>query len=157
MWSDHFLFCFGITCFERDQCGRIYWWKWSCSVMSDSLQPPWTVAHQALPSMEFSRQKYWSGLPFPSPRKCSSFILLQEVDQFSQHQLLKRFVFSPLHSLASFVKDNVSIGVWIYLWAFYFIPLIYMRKYNFMIEDNCTLLNKSLLILTYSHTEASSR
>ena len=27
----------------------------------------WTVAHQALPSMEFSRQEYWSGLPFPSP------------------------------------------------------------------------------------------
>ena len=25
---------------------------------------PWTVAHQALPSMEFSRQEYWSGLPF---------------------------------------------------------------------------------------------
>ena len=28
---------------------------------------PWTVAHQAHPSMEFSRQQYWSGLPFPSP------------------------------------------------------------------------------------------
>ena len=28
---------------------------------------PWTVAYQALPSMEFSRQAYWSGLPFPSP------------------------------------------------------------------------------------------
>ena len=28
---------------------------------------PWTVAHQALPSMVFSRQEYWSGLPFPSP------------------------------------------------------------------------------------------
>ena len=28
---------------------------------------PWTIAHQAPPSMEFSRQKYWSGLPFPSP------------------------------------------------------------------------------------------
>ena len=28
---------------------------------------PWTVAHQAPLSMEFSRQKYWSGLPFPSP------------------------------------------------------------------------------------------
>ena len=27
---------------------------------------PWTVAYQA-PSMEFSRQEYWSGLPFPSP------------------------------------------------------------------------------------------
>ena len=29
---------------------------------------PWTVAHQAPPPMEFSRQEYWSGLPFPSPR-----------------------------------------------------------------------------------------
>ena len=28
---------------------------------------PWTVAHRALLSMEFSRQEYWSGLPFPPP------------------------------------------------------------------------------------------
>ena len=28
---------------------------------------PWTIAHQAPVSMEFSRQEYWSGLPFPSP------------------------------------------------------------------------------------------
>ena len=28
---------------------------------------PWTVTYQAPPSMEFSRQEYWSGLPFPSP------------------------------------------------------------------------------------------
>ena len=28
---------------------------------------PWTVAHQAPLSMEFSWQEYWSGLPFPSP------------------------------------------------------------------------------------------
>ena len=28
---------------------------------------PWAVAHQALWSIEFSRQEYWSGLPFPSP------------------------------------------------------------------------------------------
>ena len=34
--------------------------------MSDSAIP-WTVAHQALLSMGFSRQEYWSGLPFPSP------------------------------------------------------------------------------------------
>ena len=27
----------------------------------------WTVAYQAPPSMEFSRQEYWSGLPFPFP------------------------------------------------------------------------------------------
>ena len=28
---------------------------------------PWTVAYQTPQSMEFSRQEYWSGLPFPSP------------------------------------------------------------------------------------------
>ena len=28
---------------------------------------PWTVAHQAPLSMEFFRQEYWSGLPFPTP------------------------------------------------------------------------------------------
>ena len=31
------------------------------------LATPWTVAHQALPSMGFSRQEYWSGVPLPSP------------------------------------------------------------------------------------------
>ena len=35
-------------------------------VVSDSLRPPWTVFHQAPLSMEFSRQEYWSGLPFSS-------------------------------------------------------------------------------------------
>ena len=35
----------------------------SCPTRCD----PWTVAHQAPPSMGFSRQEYWSGLPFPSP------------------------------------------------------------------------------------------
>ena len=28
---------------------------------------PWTAAHQALVSVEFSNQEYWSGLPFPPP------------------------------------------------------------------------------------------
>ena len=35
--------------------------------MSDSLRPHELVAYQAPPSMGFSRQEYWSGLPFPSP------------------------------------------------------------------------------------------
>ena len=30
------------------------------------LATPWTVAHQAPPSMGFSRQEYWSGVPLPS-------------------------------------------------------------------------------------------
>ena len=38
----------------------------SCSVVSD-FAIPWTVAHQAPLSVEFSRQEYWRGLPCPSP------------------------------------------------------------------------------------------
>ena len=34
---------------------------------------PWTVAHQALPSMGFSRQEYWSGMPLPSLEKILLF------------------------------------------------------------------------------------
>ena len=39
-------------------------WKWSRARLSAT---PWTAAHQAPPSMGFSRQEYWSGLPLPSP------------------------------------------------------------------------------------------
>ena len=46
-------------------------WKWKVKVKSLScVWPsgiPWTAAYQAAPSMEFSRQEYWSGVPLPSP------------------------------------------------------------------------------------------
>ena len=38
----------------------------SCSLVSDSVTP-WPVACQTPLSIEFPRQEYWSGLPFPSP------------------------------------------------------------------------------------------
>ena len=38
--------------------------EWSRSVVSDFFATPWTVANQAPPSMEFSRQEYWSGWIF---------------------------------------------------------------------------------------------
>ena len=44
-------------------------WKWKVTVKSLSrfqlLATPWTAAHQAPPSMGFSRQEYWSGVPLP--------------------------------------------------------------------------------------------
>ena len=48
-------------------------WKWKLKVKSLShvwhLATPWTAAHQAPPSMGFSRQEYWSGVPLPSPEE----------------------------------------------------------------------------------------
>ena len=46
-------------------------WKWEVKGNSLShawlLATPWTAAYQAPPSMGFSRQEYWSGVPLPSP------------------------------------------------------------------------------------------
>ena len=46
-------------------------WKWKMKVKSLIrvwlLVTPWTAAHQAPPSMGFSRQEYWSRVPLPSP------------------------------------------------------------------------------------------
>ena len=48
-------------------------WKWKVKVKSLSriwlLATPWTAAHQAPLSMGFSRQEYWSGVPYYSPIK----------------------------------------------------------------------------------------
>ena len=47
-------------------------WKWKVKVKALScvllFTTPWTAAHQAPPSMGFSRQEYWSGVPLPSPK-----------------------------------------------------------------------------------------
>ena len=49
-------------------------WKWKVKVKLLSrvrlLVTPWTAAYQAPPSMGFSRQEYWSGVPLPSPTEC---------------------------------------------------------------------------------------
>ena len=54
----------GVGCHFLLQCMKV-------KVMSFSrvrlLATPWTTAYQAPPSMGFSRQEYWSGLPLPSP------------------------------------------------------------------------------------------
>ena len=46
-------------------------WKWKVKMKSLSRvwpsAAPWTAAYQASPSMGFSRQDYWSGVPLPSP------------------------------------------------------------------------------------------
>ena len=66
--------------------------KWKVKVKSLSrvrlLAIPWTAAHQAPPSMGFSRQEYWSGVPLPSPmvfpvviNKCESWTIKKTAQQ----------------------------------------------------------------------------
>ena len=53
-------------------------WKWKVKVKLLShvrfLATPWTAAHQAPPSMGFSRQEYWSGVPLPSLKLVLPFV-----------------------------------------------------------------------------------
>ena len=56
-------------------------------LVAQSLQlfaTPQTVAHQAPLSMEFSRQEYWSGLPFPSPGFSGTGPLYNSFRQFKE-------------------------------------------------------------------------
>ena len=54
-------------------------WKWKVKGKSLShvrlFATPWTAAYQAPPSMGFSRQEYWSGVPLPSPMTNLDIIL----------------------------------------------------------------------------------
>ena len=50
---------------------HLKWWKVKVKLLSCVwlFATPWTIAYYAPPSMGFSRQEYWSGLPFPSPKE----------------------------------------------------------------------------------------
>ena len=54
--------------------GEIQEWSLKVKLLSRVrlFATPWTVAYRAPPSMGFSRQEYWSGLPFPSPGDLSN-------------------------------------------------------------------------------------
>jgi len=53
-------------------------------------------------------------------------ILLHADHQLNQHHLLKMLPFFPLNGFSSFVKDQVTIGMWVHFWVFSSIPLIYL-------------------------------
>ena len=96
--------------------------------MSESVLPMFSSRSFIVSGLTFRSLIHFEFIFVFGVRKCSSFILLQVVDQFSQHHLLKRLSFFPLYILASFVEDKVTIGSWIYLWAFYSVLLIYFQK-----------------------------
>ena len=80
---------------------------------------------------------------------------------------VKEIVFSPLYILAYFVKDKVSISAWIYLWAFYFGPLIYISVFvpvpyclddcGFVVEPEVRQVDSSSSILLSQDCFSHSR
>ena len=75
-------------------------WKWKVKVKLLSrvqlLVTPWTAAHQAPPSMGFSRQEYWSGVPLPSPELPLWVVFCRQgVQSFYMHCLTLFFHIKP--------------------------------------------------------------
>ena len=64
---------------------------------------PWTIAYQAPPSMRFSRQECWSGLPFPSPKYWSNRpqTLLFPPNKLQASQEPPGLVYKPVYTIAS--------------------------------------------------------
>ena len=70
-------------------------WKWKVKVKLFSrvwlFSTRWTAAHQAPPSMGFSRQEYWSGVPLPSPETTESHNLIWWIVLLYEFYLNKKY------------------------------------------------------------------
>ena len=86
-----------------------------------TLATPWTAAYQALPSMGFSRQKYWSGLPSPSPKtllphtkmtllKCPSLSLSLNVKPQSPNHIWNDHCSNAVSVYLNILKDRELIS-----------------------------------------------
>ena len=68
-----------------------------------TLATPWTAAHQALPSMGFSKQKYWSGVPLPSP-----LITLLLIKLLTMCKIINLFRNKSLEDNLPFKMDDIE-------------------------------------------------
>ena len=90
-------------------------WKWSCVWL---LATPWIAAHQAPPSMGFSRQEYWSGVPLPSLYfRFSSFLFCHSTAHILfPHSSLNKIPLS--HLQMSYFGTNMCLINTSILWNF---------------------------------------
>ena len=84
-------------------------WKWKMKVKSLSCvgpsATPWTAALQAPPSMGFSRQEYWGGVPLPSP--------FTSIEEDERHLIW---------FLATWINSSMKcLFIYLLVWSYYFL------------------------------------
>ena len=108
-------------------------WKWKVKSLSSALlfTTPWIAAHQAPPSMEFSRQEYWSGLPLQlcltlcDPMDCS---LSRSKHKSSCDVVLTVLFFSRYCTIR--LKMFSLFFVFVFLWAICVKSIIHLLQYS---------------------------
>ena len=75
---------------------------------------PWTAAYQASPSLGFSRQEYWSGLPFPSPSgglgKANPRMLHLDMNSNEVRKGLCRYLRVSVYVVSLWTLSKISFG-----------------------------------------------
>jgi hypothetical protein len=73
---------------------------------------------------------YFELIPVQGDRHGSHFSFLQADNHFSQQDLLKRLLlYFPSYVFGAFIKNKVSIAVWIHIWVLYSVPLVFMSVF----------------------------
>ena len=89
------------------------------------LVTPWTVAHQAPVSMGFSRQEYWTGLPFPSPGDLPNPGIKPGSPALRTDFLLSEPPRKPQVPIKSeYIRDAWNIDLWLISSTLYLIILV---------------------------------
>ena len=122
-------------------------WKWKVKVKSLSCVPllatPWTAAHQAPPSMGFSRQEYWSGVPLPS--------LLDHIVVFFFffnlggtsilfYSIVAAPVYNPSNSVQQFSFSHILASICYSCYSFFMIALLTGRSWYLTVVLVCISL-----------------
>ena len=142
-------------------------WKWKLKGKSLShvwlLATPWTAAYQAPPSMGFSRQEYWSGVPLPSPHQCIGFShfcpYLAPNKSTSVSFIMKVFIFFLNRWLLKERKWLFDNNLWIAYFTKGYLNG-YWKSYWFILEllYNNFIFNLSVAVATVkSHTAMCPR
>ena len=110
-------------------------WKWKVKVKSLScvwlVATPWTAAYQAPPSMGFSRQEYWSGLPLPSPR-----LVLMKFKSKLRHIIVDLSMKSGQRSQKpKSIHCVISFTYIIFRYVYIIFVCIYSQVYNVRNQD----------------------
>ena len=96
--------------------------------MSSSVLPMFSFKSFIVSGLTFRSFIYFEFIFVYGVRKCSNFILLHECPVLPE-LFIEEAVFAPSYILASFVKNKVPTGAWVYFWAVYLVSLVYVSVF----------------------------